>query len=101
MKHAAREKRKAKVVKIWKAHYPDITVREVEKLTGFSYRTIYRYLKESDQPLPPRRFRQVDMGQVKRAHVLFEKHQKKAKVARIMEMSRRQISTYLKMEIPS
>lgn len=99
MKHAAREERKAKVVRIWQKHYPDITVAEVEKLTGWSYRTIYRYLQEADQPLPPKRVRQVDMNKVKRAHVLFKKHGKKAKVARIMGMSRRQITTYLKMEI--
>lgn len=100
MKHAARAKRKAKVVRIWEKYYPDITVSEVEKLTGFSYRTIYRYLKESDQPLPPKSVRKTDMQKVKRAHVLFEKHQKKAKVARIMEMSRQQVSTYLKMKLP-
>lgn len=99
MKHPAREKRKRDVVKLWETHYPDITVEEVEKLTGLSYRTIYRYLSESGQPLPPKRVRQIDMSKVARAHALFKKHGKKAKVARIMGMSRRRITSYLKMEI--
>lgn len=99
-KHAGREKRKAKVVRLWQKHYPDITVPEVEQLTGLSYRTIYRYLQEAGEPLPPRRFRQVDMNKVRRAHALFKKHGKKAKVARIMGLTRRTITTYLKMEIP-
>ena len=97
MKHQARQERVEKVVRIWEAHYPDITVEEVERLTGWSYRTIYRYLQEAGQPLPPKRTKQTDMGKVRRAHVLFEKHGKKAKVARLMKMSAKQIGRYLKM----
>lgn len=100
MKHAGREKRKAKVVRLWQKHYPDVTVEDVARLTGFSYRTIYRYLEEAGEPLPPRRFRQLDMNKVKRAHKLFAIHKKKAKVARIMGMTRQRITAYLKMEIP-
>lgn len=99
MKHEAREKRKQEVVKIWKERYPDITVAEMEKLTGLSYRTIYRYLQEAGCPLPPKRKKQIDMRKVKRAHKLYDKHGKVAKVARIMNMSKRQIHRYLKIKI--
>lgn len=98
-KHKAREKRKAKVLRIWKKHYPDIKVEDVANLTGLSYRTIYRYLSEAGQPLPPKKSRQLDTDKVKRAHHLFAKHGKKAKVARIMKMSRQRINAYLKMKV--
>lgn len=100
MKYAAREKRKAKVVRIWEKHYPNITVADVEQLTGYSYRTIYRYLSEAGQPLPPKKAtRTTDMEKVKQAHELYRVHRNKVEVSRIMGMSRRQIYTYLKMEI--
>jgi len=100
MKHEAREQRKAKVIRIWEKHYPNITVEDAAKLTGQSYRTIYRYLQESGQPLPPKKpTRQIDKGKVKRAHELYAVYGKKAKVARIMGMSRQRITAYLKMSL--
>ena len=99
MKHAAREKRKQKVVGIWEKHYPDISVEEMEGLTGYSYRTIYRYLQESGCRLPPKKQKQIDPLKVKRAHALYHKHGKVAKVARIMGMSSRQIHRYLKISL--
>lgn len=99
-KHQAREKRKAKVIQIWKRHYPDITVEDVANLTGQSYRTIYRYLCEAEQPLPPKKpTRTIDIMKVRRARRLYAIHGKKAKVARIMQMSRWQIDKYLKMDV--
>ena len=98
MKHEAREKRKQNVVRIWEQHYPNITVEKIEELTGLSYRTIYRYLHEAGLPLPPKRTRQIDMRKVKRAHKLLAKHGKVAKVAQIMNMSRRQINRYLNIK---
>lgn len=95
MKHAAREKRKAEVVRIWEKYYPHITVEKMEDLTGLSYRTIYRYLDEAGCRLPPKRQKQIDMGKVKRAHELFDKHGQKTEVARIMKMSYSQIRRYL------
>lgn len=100
MKHAACEKRKAQVIQIWEKHYPNITVEDVTRLTGQSYRTIYRYLQEAGQPLPPKKpTRTIDKEKVKQAHALYRIHKNKAKVARIMKMSRRHIYTYLKMEV--
>ena len=100
MKHAAREQRKAKVVRIWEQHYPKITVEEVARLTGQSYRTIYRYLREAGQPLPPKKPRRtIDMAKVKRAHALYAVYGKKTEVARIMGMGRHQIDKYLKMSL--
>ena len=99
MKHEAREKRKQEAVKIWEERYPDITISEMEQLTGWSYRTIYRYLQEAGCPLPPKRKKQIDMRKVKRAHKLYKKHGKVATVAQIMDMSERQIHRYLKIKI--
>lgn len=100
MKHAAREQRKKQVVRIWEKHHPEITVEDVAKLVGQSYRTIYRYLEEAGQPLPPKKpTRQIDMAKVKRAHELYAVYGKKAKVARIMGMSRQRITAYLKMSV--
>lgn len=102
MKHVQREKRRDKVVRIWETHYPNITVKGAARLVGLSERTVYRYLEESGQPLPPRKQRRViDMAKVKRAHALYEEYGMKTQVARIMDMSRSQIEKYLKMDIPS
>lgn len=99
-KHADREKRLKKLVRVWEKHYPNITVAGAARLVGLSYRTVYRYLKEAGQPLPPRKPRRVtDMEKVKQAHQLYEEYGMKTKVARIMGMSRSQIEKYLKMEI--
>lgn len=100
MKHQAREARKAEVVSIWEQHYPHITVEKVCEMTGLSYRTIYRYLEESGQPLLPKQAtRKIDMEKVKRAHELFSEHGNKSQVARIMGMSRHQIIHYLKLPV--
>ena len=100
MKHEARKKRKEKVVRIWQQHYPNITVAEVSRVTGWSYRTIYRYLQEADQPLPPKKpTRTIDMEKVKQAHELYAVYGKKTEVARLMKMSRWQIDKYLKMSL--
>lgn len=99
-KHKEREKRRARVVKVWEKHYPNITVSGAARLVGLSYRTVYRYLKEAGQPLPPKKpARTIDMAKVKRAHALYEQHGMKTKVARIMGMHRTQIEKYLKMTI--
>ena len=98
-KHAEREKRLARLVRLWEKEYPNITVEGAARLVGLSYRTVYRYLKEAGQPLPPRKPRRIDMAKVKRAHALYEQYGMKTKVARLMGMSRSQIEKYLKMEI--
>lgn len=100
MKHQAREKRKTKVVRIWEKHYPNITVEKVARLTGWSYRTIYRYLQEAGQPLPPKKpTRTIDMEKVKQAHQLYKVYGKKTEVAKNMGMSRWQIDKYLKISL--
>ena len=100
MKHVKREKRQDHVVRIWEEHYPNITVEGAARLVGLSTRTVYRYLKESGQPLPPRKPRRVlDMEKVKQAHALYEQYGQKTKVARVMGMHRTQIEKYLKIEI--
>jgi len=100
VKHVAREARKSEVVAIWEQHYPDITVKKVCEMTGLSYRTIYRYLEESGQPLLPKQAtRHTDIEKVRHAHRLFAEHGNKSKVARMMGMSRHQIIRYLKMSI--
>jgi predicted DNA-binding transcriptional regulator AlpA len=96
MKHQAREERKAEVIGIWEKHYPNITVAEVVRRTGFGERVIYQYLREAGLPLPQKRSRRVDMKQVRRAHRLFEKHGSKAEVARRMNISRQRVGYYLK-----
>lgn len=101
MKHVEREKRKARLVRLWEQHYPDISVESAARVVGFSSRTVYRYLKEAGQPLPPRKPRRViDMEKVKRAHALYAQYGQKTKVARVMGMHRSQIEKYLKMDIP-
>lgn len=98
MKHQTKAKRKAEVIRIWEERYPNVTVEEVARIVNLCERTIYRYLNEASQPLPPRKpRRKMDMNKVRRAHELFKIHENKAKVARIMKMSRVQIDTYLKM----
>lgn len=101
MKHVGREKRKAKVVRIWEQHYPNISVEGAARIVGLSARTVYRYLRETEQLLPPRKPRRVmNMEKVKRAHALYAQYGQKTKVARVMGMHRSQIEKYLKMEIP-
>jgi len=98
--HADRAKRLKKLVRVWEKHYPHITVESAARLVGLSYRTVYRYLKEAGQPLPPRKpRRKIDMEKVKQAHRLYEQYGMKTKVARLMGMSRSQIEKYLKMDI--
>ncbi len=99
MKHVAREERKARVVAIWSERYPNISVSEVSELTGFGERVIYDYLKESGQPLPPRRFREVDVDLVRRVHELYAETGNKAEVGRILDMSRARVGYLLKKEI--
>lgn len=103
MKHRSREERKQKVIGIWEAKYPDVTVAGVAKQVGLSDRTVYRYLSEAGQPLPPKRkkagTRKIDRSKVRRAHALYSEHRNKAKVARIMVMSAKQIGRYLKMSV--
>lgn len=99
MKHPAREKRKQQVIDFYNARYPHISIADIEKETGHSYRTIYRYLSEAGLPLPPRKQRQVDIDKVRQAHKLYAEHQNKSKVARIMKMSPRQIGRYLDMSV--
>ena len=99
MKHASREARKARVVAIWSERYPNISVSAVSELTGFSERVIYDYLKESGQPLPPRRFRQVDIDLLRRVHELYSEIGNKAEVGRILGMSRARVGYYLNKEI--
>ncbi len=96
MQHEARHKRKNQVVNLWKEKYPRITINEVKALTGLSERTIYRYLKEAGLSLPPRAGRPKNWEKIKRAHQLYKIHQNKSEVARIMKMSRKQITRYLK-----
>ena len=99
-KHVEREKRLNRVVRIWEQHYPNITVAGAARLVGLSYRTVYRYLKEAGQPLPPKTPRRtIDMEKGKVAHTLYTQYGKKSEVARIMGMSRWQIDKYLKIEI--
>ena len=99
MKHPAREKRKQQVIDIYNTRYPNITIADIEKETGHSYRTIYRYLNEVGLPLPLKKVTQTDMDKVRRAHQLYDKHQNKAKVGRIMGVSPRQIGRYLEISI--
>ena len=74
----------------------DLNLTEVSRMTGWSYRTIYRYLQEADQPLPPKKpARTIDMAKVKQAHELYAVYGKKTEVARLMKMSRWQIDKYL------
>ena len=99
MKHQEREKRKAQVVTMWEQHYPNITVSEVSELTGLGERVIYDYLKEAGQPLPPKKYRQVDTEQVHRAHDLFAEYGNKSKVGKVMGISRQLVTYYLKKRI--
>lgn len=96
MKHVGREQRKLEVIEIWESRYPNISVSEVSELTGLGERVIYDYLKESGQPLPPRRFRQVDVDLLRRVHELYSECGSKAEVGRILDMSRARVGYYLK-----
>ena len=99
MKHEGREQRKLEVIEIWESRYPNISVSEVSELTGLGERVIYDYLKESGQPLPPRRFRQVDVDLLRRVHELYSECGSKAEVGRILDLSRSRVGYLLKKEI--